>query len=208
MYFVKTPKILQSIFKNYIWEIPDTEKTIYITFDDGPHKDITPQTLRILDDHKAKATFFMLGEKAEKHPGLIKQITLKGHDIGNHSFSHPNGWKQTKEDYINNVEKSNQILNTQLFRPPFGKLKKSQAKQLKNHYKLIYWTVMPGDFDKNISKERCLARSLKNTKGGTIIVFHENDKAKQNMLFTLPLFLKHFSEKGFTFKAIKSEMFL
>jgi peptidoglycan/xylan/chitin deacetylase (PgdA/CDA1 family) len=208
MYFVKTPKIFQFLFKDYIWETPDPGQTIYITFDDGPHKEITPQVLEILDEYKAKATFFVLGENVEKHPGLIEQIKSRAHSIGSHTYSHLNGWKQPTTEYLKDIEQGNQTLKTRLFRPPFGKLKKSQAHQLKNHYKLIYWTVMPGDFDKNISKEQCLARSINNTKEGTIIVFHENDKAKQNMLFTLPLFLKHFSEKGFAFKAIKSEMFL
>ncbi len=206
MYFVKTPRIFQSIFKDYIWEIPDTGKTIYVTFDDGPHLGITPQVLGILDGYNAKATFFVLGENVAEHPGLIEQIKSRGHSIGNHAFSHLNGWEQPTDNYIKSVEKADQLISTHLFRPPFGKLKKSQVRKLKKHYDLILWTVMPGDFDKKTSKEKCLKRAVKNTKEGSIIVFHENNKARENMLFTLPLFLEHFSEQGFVFKAIKSEM--
>ena len=206
MYFVKTPKIIQYFFKDFVWKIPDTEKNIYITFDDGPHKEITTQVLDILNEYNAKATFFVLGKNAEKYPELIKQIRLSGHSIGSHAFSHINGWKQQTDNYLKDVEKSDQILNTPLFRPPFGKLKKMQANQLKKKYQLIYWTLMPGDFDEKVSGQQCLLRAIKNTKEGTIIVFHENEKAQENILYTLPLFLKHFSEKGFVFKSIKSEM--
>jgi peptidoglycan/xylan/chitin deacetylase (PgdA/CDA1 family) len=206
MYFIKTPNIFQYIFKDYIWEIKDTRNTIYITFDDGPHKDITPKVLNILDDYNAKATFFSLGENAEKYPGLIKQIQQAGHSIGNHSYSHVNGWNNPVENYIADVQKADRILNTPLFRPPYGKIRKELANQLKGTFKFIYWTVMPGDFDEQVSKQMCLKRSVKNTKAGKIIVFHENDKAKENMLFTLPLFLEHFSGKGFVFNSIKNEI--
>lgn len=202
MYFVKTPKVFRFLFKNYIWHIPDTGKTIYLTFDDGPHKEITPLILKILEDYNAQATFFVLGKNAEKHPGLIKDIRSLGHSIGNHSYSHNNGWKHGDIEYLQDIEKCDTIINSTLFRPPFGKLTNKQSTNLKKKYKLIYWSVMPGDFDNKITKQDCLARSVKNTKKGSIIVFHENEKAKDNMLFTLPLFLKSFSEKGFSFKSL------
>ncbi|RLD59872.1 MAG: polysaccharide deacetylase family protein [Bacteroidetes bacterium] len=202
MYFVKTPKIFQLFFKNYIWQIPGHKKSIYLTFDDGPHKETTPLVLNILEKYNAKATFFVLGKNAIKHPELIEGIRSRGHGIGNHGYSHKNGWGQGEEEFIQDVEKCNKILNTALFRPPFGKLTKKQTAKLKEKYKLVFWTVMPGDFDTAITKQRCLARSIKNTHKGTIIVFHENEKAKENMLYTLPLFLKHFSGKGFVFKPI------
>ncbi len=202
MYFVKTPKIFRLFFKDYIWKIHGSGKNLFLTFDDGPHKEITPLILKILDGYNAKATFFVLGKNAEKHPGLIEDIRSEGHSIGNHSYSHNNGWGQGTKGFLQDIEKCDKTIHSTLFRPPFGKLTKRQATKLKKKYKLVYWTVMPGDFDARISKQTCLSRSVENTGNGSIIVFHETEKSKENLLYTLPLFLNHFSEKGFVFKSL------
>lgn len=206
MYFIKVPKIFYYFFPNFVWKILSKKKNIYLTFDDGPHRDITPQILELLNAYDAKATFFIIGKNAEKYPQLIEQIKKAGHSLGNHSYSHLNGWNQPRDRYIEDIKKCDQTISTDLFRPPFGKFTLKQYNKIKKKYKIIFWTVMPGDFDKAISKEDCLYRSLKNTKKGSIVVFHENDNSKENMLFTLPLLLKHFSNKGYAFKAIESIM--
>ncbi|MBC8488447.1 MAG: polysaccharide deacetylase family protein [Bacteroidetes bacterium] len=208
MYFVKTPKIITLLYRNLIWEIPNTEKKIYLTFDDGPDKDVTLQILEILDNYKTKATFFCLGKKAEKNPEIISQILSCGHKIGNHTYNHLNGRKTNSGEYLQDIKKCDKILDTKLFRPPYGKITRKQIKELKDNYKIILWTVLPGDFHKNVTKEQCYKRSIRHTKSGTIIVFHDNIQTEEKVLYVLPKFLEHFISKGYTFEPINDELFI
>jgi peptidoglycan/xylan/chitin deacetylase (PgdA/CDA1 family) len=203
MYFVKTPVILSLFYKNFIWKVNTKEKIIYLTFDDGPDEEVTPKVLDILDEYDAKATFFCLGNNAEKYPGIIEKIVKSGHVLGNHSYSHKNGYKSKLDEYIADVERCESVFKSNLFRPPYGRIKKSQAKILSENYKIVMWSVIPGDFDRKISKQKCLERSIENSGSGTIIVFHDSQKAKEKALFTLPHYLKHFKEQGFSFNKIQ-----
>ena len=202
---------MMRIFSKYTWRFFDTKKEIYLTFDDGPTPEITQFVLSELKKYNAKATFFCIGKNIKRHPNIFKQIISDGHSIGNHTQNHFNGWKNTTEDYLENVlecnktitQLNNYTIKQQLFRPPYGKIKKSQAKEiLKKGYKIIMWDVLSADFDTTISKEKCLQNVLKNTKNGSIIVFHDSVKAFPRMEYALPKFLKSFSEKGFIFRAI------
>lgn len=202
---------MMRIFSKYTWRFFDTKKEIYLTFDDGPTPEITQFVLSKLKDYKAKATFFCIGKNIKNHPEIFSEIISDGHSIGNHTQNHLNGWKSSNISYINDflacenvisskVEKSQ---NINLFRPPYGKIKKSQAKEiLRKGYKIIMWDVLSADFDTTISKEKCLQNVLENTKNGSIIVFHDSVKAFEKLEFALPKVLKTFSEKGFVFKAI------
>ncbi len=219
-YFVKTPKIVQRIFKNYVWSFFTSEKVIYLTFDDGPTTEITEWTLNTLKEYNAKATFFCVGKNIKNHPKIVKKIIADNHSIGNHTHNHLNGWKVNTETYIKNVEKTensiqsavssfqkktdkNQSNSKLLFRPPYGKIKPHQVKKLRaKGYKIILWDVLSADFDQSISKEKCLKNVLKNTKNGSIIVFHDSIKAAKNQKYVLPKVLAHFSEKGFVFRNI------
>jgi peptidoglycan/xylan/chitin deacetylase (PgdA/CDA1 family) len=203
MYFVKTPVILSLFYKNFIWKVNTKEKIIYLTFDDGPDEEVTPKVLDILDEYDAKATFFCLGNNAQKYPGIIEKIVKSGHVLGNHSYSHKNGYKSKLDEYIADVERCESVFKSNLFRPPYGRIKKSQAKILSENYKIVMWSVIPGDFDRKISKQKCLERSIENSGSGTIIVFHDSQKAKEKALFTLPHYLKHFKEQGFSFNKIQ-----
>ena len=203
MYFVKTPVILSLFYKDFIWKVNTKEKIIYLTFDDGPDEEVTPKVLDILDEYDAKATFFCLGNNAEKYPGIIERIVKSGHILGNHSYSHKNGYKSKLDEYIADVERCESVFKSNLFRPPYGRIKKSQAKILSENYKIVMWSVIPGDFDRKISKQKCLERSIENSGSGTIIVFHDSQKAKEKALFTLPHYLKHFKEQGFSFNKIQ-----
>ncbi|OQX72251.1 MAG: hypothetical protein B6D61_14420 [Bacteroidetes bacterium 4484_249] len=202
MYFVKTLKIVSLIYRSLIWEIPEKEKIIYLTFDDGPEEKFTPEILQILDRYKAKATFFCVGENSKKNPGIIQQIIKAGHAVGNHSYSHLKGNRTNTEEFINDIKKCNDILKTKLFRPPYGKISRRQIKRLKEDYNIIMWSVIPGDFDDKVSKELLLKRSIKYTKQGTIIVFHDNIKTKEKVLYALPKFLEHFINMGYNFEKI------
>ncbi|TMM29981.1 polysaccharide deacetylase family protein [Polaribacter aestuariivivens] len=198
-------------FSEYIWRFSLKKKEIYLTFDDGPTPEITEFVLSELQKHNAKATFFCIGKNIENHPAIFKKIIDGEHSIGNHTQNHLNGWKSNKTVYINDFLECKNVIsskvekphNSKLFRPPYGKIKKNQAKQiLKKGYKIIMWSVLSADFDATISKEKCLQNVLKNTKNGSIIVFHDSIKAAEKIRFVLPKVLETFSKKGFKFKAI------
>jgi peptidoglycan/xylan/chitin deacetylase (PgdA/CDA1 family) len=205
-------------FATYIWRFSLDTKAIYLTFDDGPTPKITNFVLDELKKYNAKVTFFCLGKNIQNHPDIFKRILLDKHTIGNHTQQHLNGWKTKKTHYIDNVLAcEHAILNTlekvkearpkqqeaKLFRPPYGKIKRSQAKELnRKGYKIIMWDVLSADFDRAISNEKCLQNIVENTKNGSIIVLHDSVKASEKVRFVLPKILKEFSDKGFIFKAI------
>ncbi len=189
MYFVRTPYIIQKLFSNIIWKFPDASNTVYLTFDDGPHPEITPWLLALLKQHRAKATFFCLGENAAKYPELMRQILEDGHSIGNHSNAHINGWKTKADDYCNDINQAGQLIKSNLFRPPYGRLTPSQLSRISADYKVINWSLMPGDFDETITSSQCL-RNLQKAQSGDIIVLHENDKSSKHLEYSLPAFLK------------------
>jgi len=218
-YLIKTPKFIRRIFNEYVWNfsfLKNDEKVIYLTFDDGPTPEITEWTLDTLKKYNAKATFFCIGKNIENHPEIFKKIIYNGHAIGNHTLNHLNGWKSSNTTYIKDIELAeNNILSTinnsklttqnskLLFRPPYGKIKKAQAKTLiKKGYSIIMWDVLSADFDPSIKKEKCVENVLKNAQNGSIIVLHDSEKASKNMKYTLPKILAHFSEKGYLFKRI------
>jgi peptidoglycan/xylan/chitin deacetylase (PgdA/CDA1 family) len=206
MYFINVPKIVQILKKDLIWKIPVKEKKIYLTFDDGPDQEITPKVLDILDTYKCKATFFCTGSKVQKNPDLIPEILAMGHSIGNHSYSHLNGSKTSTVLYLADVAECTEILSTKLFRPPYGRLTSQQTKELKKNYHIIMWSVLPGDFDERLSKQTCLKRAIKFTRKGSIIVFHDNKKGQDNMLYTLPRFIEHFRDSGYTFESVTEQL--
>jgi len=200
--FISSPVILKRLFPDLIWERKTNEKVIYLTFDDGPHPDITPQVLEILDEYDSKATFFCVGENVSKFPDTFKSIINNGHRVGNHSYNHISGWKSSNAVYFENIEKAGEIINSELFRPPYGRIAPSQIKLLKKKYSIVMWSVLTYDFDKKVSKEQCLRNSIVKTKPGSIVVFHDSLKSEVNLLYALPLFLKHFTEKGYSFKVL------
>ena len=211
-YWVKTHWLIRKIFYGFTWNIPNTKKTVYITFDDGPTAEITQWTLGILKEYNAKATFFCIGENIAQNPGLFSQIQQEGHSIGNHTYNHLNGWHSNTEDYLKNIilcdevmqDFSNTNLEQKLFRPPYGKVKPKQLKWLKeNGYKIIMWDILSADFDTTISPEKCAENVLKNIQPGTIIIFHDSVKASKNLKYALPLTLKYLQENDFEMKSIR-----
>lgn len=209
MNWVKTHWFIKKLFSNYVWDIPNNENKVYLTFDDGPTPEITNWTLNILKEHNAKATFFCIGDNMRKYPEIFKKVIESGHSIGNHTYNHLNGWNTSTHDYIENTklyETEHCKLSTehcQLFRPPYGKIKPSQSKILRKlGYKIIMWDVISYDFDPTISKEQCLENVLKNVKSGSIIVFHDSKKAFQNLEYVLPRTLEFLNEKGFVFEKL------
>jgi len=206
MYITKTPQFVQNLFPNFTWRIPTTDKVIYLTFDDGPVPEVTPWVLDELDKHDAKATFFCVGNNIVKHPALFARLKEEGHEVGHHTFDHINGWASDNIKYFHNVRRTASLMDSVLFRPPYGKLRPKQIQFLQRHYRIIMWDVLSGDFDQNLDPEDCYKNVIAKTKPGSIIVFHDSLKAEATLKNVLPRFLNHFAMQGYTFKALDSKV--
>ena len=209
-YWIKTNALIKTFFPNYIWDIPNKNNCVYLTFDDGPTPEITEWVLKLLKEEKITATFFCIGKNILASPDLLKQIIEDGHAVGNHTHNHYNGWKTTEAIYLENTKKCDAIITTntgkqsQLFRPPYGKIKRGQAKKIKElGYKIIMWDVLSADFDHQIAPEKCLHNVISTVKPGSIIVFHDSLKASKNLKYTLPKAIDYLKQKGFTFETIQ-----
>jgi peptidoglycan-N-acetylglucosamine deacetylase len=207
-YFVKPPLLLKKIYKDCVWHIDAEDDVIYLTFDDGPHPMVTPFVLDLLKQHKAKATFFCIGKNVQQQPKLYERILAEGHRVGNHTFNHLNGWKTSDENYIDDIVMANKYIDSNLFRPPYGRITKFQEQILssdevgKKRFHIIMWDVLSGDFDTSISAEKCTTNVLKYAQKGSIVTFHDSEKAFPRMKVALAEILKFFIEKGFRFEAI------
>jgi peptidoglycan/xylan/chitin deacetylase (PgdA/CDA1 family) len=208
--WVKTNRLIKLLFSNYVWDIPNHENKVFLTFDDGPAPEITEWVLDQLQQYDAKATFFCIGNNIEKHPEIFNKIITQGHAFGNHTFNHLKGWETDTNEYIENTRRCSLFMREkgtgisykedtfELFRPPYGKIKTSQSRTLRRlGYKIIMWDVLSRDFDKTITPEKCLKNVLKNVETGSIIVFHDSIKADQNLKYVLPKTLALLKERGF-----------
>ena len=205
MYLHKTPEWLGILFPNIVWSISTEAKEIFLTFDDGPVPDATPWVLEQLEQYNAKATFFMVGENIDKHYEIFTEVVNGQHTVANHTFNHLNGLNTRNQVYFDNVSKAEKLIGTnsnQLFRPPHGRLKWSQYRNIKESLKIVMWDVLSGDFDRTLSRDKCLAKSISATVPGSVIVFHDSAKTIDKLKYVLPRYLEHFAALNFTFKAL------
>jgi len=210
LYFTKTPWWLKSLYPRCVWDIPVADKILYLTFDDGPNPLTTPYVLDRLKAFDAKATFFCIGKNVIEHSAIYRRILDEGHRVGNHTFNHYNGWKVTDEQYLQNILQAGKYIDSSLFRPPYGRITRFQVKLLSGirnspantNFRIIMWDVLSGDFDTKLSCEQCSANVIKNVRPGSVIVFHDSEKAFPRMKDALPKVLDHFVAKGFRFDAI------
>ena len=190
------------------WRIPEIEKAVYITFDDGPTNKVTYRLLETLAEFNAKATFFCLGENVEKRPKVFNELVAAGHTIGNHSFSHPNGWQTDKQAYIADVNRCQQTLVDQLgyapkyFRPPYGRATISQMWSLRREFEIVMWDVLSMDYMQQLSAQEVAENVTSNVKPGSIVVLHDSQKARERVVKALPLILRDLNEKGFVMKCL------
>jgi len=201
-YWVKTPRFVPYVFSELVWRFSPAKPNIYLTFDDGPSSLVTEDILSILEEESIKATFFCVGKNVIKNPDLYKKILSSGHSIGNHSMTHPNGWKANSGFYQNDINQATELINSNLFRPPFGKLNIKSLKNLKKKFQIVMWDVVSGDFDIKLKPEKIINNVVKNARNGSIIVMHDNDKFKDLTLSSLFPIIKGLKKKGFCFKPI------
>lgn len=199
--YIRAPKFIKNLAPSLIWEIPSDDE-VYLTFDDGPTPGITEWVLEQLAKHNAKATFFCLGKNAEQYPYLIEMILEQGHRLGNHTYSHQKGWGMSLERYLEDVDFANNFLKTDLFRPPYGRIKPSQASRLSKHYHMIMWDIISRDYSSIISPRACLRNVTKHVRGGSIVVLHDSQKAYRNLRYALPRILDFLDKKGLKCAAI------
>jgi len=206
----KTPLLFQSLFPSATWNRPNAEnKTIFLTFDDGPIPKLTTEILQILKNFNAKASFFCVGENIVRNPTIFHQVVQQGHSTGNHTYNHLKAWQVNAKDYLDNIEKCQHILENEnkggkrLFRPPYGQISPKLVKTLlKEGYELIMWDVLSKDYLPSLNIERAFSQIVNYSKSGSIIVFHDNIKAGKNVLALLPMYLKHFSNLGYKFASL------
>jgi len=206
-YFVRTPGWLMRFYSSYTWKVRTSKKVIYLSFDDGPHPMATPFVLDQLKKYNARASFFCIGKNVKAFPALYNRILDEGHVTGNHTQHHLNGWYTNDEIYLADIKEAASHIHSSLFRPPYGRIKSSQFRKLKEAMhepsaKVIMWTILSGDFDEKLSKENCLEHVTKNVKPGSIIVFHDSEKAFPRLAYALPRMLEYFVEKGYVFEKL------
>jgi peptidoglycan-N-acetylglucosamine deacetylase len=202
MYFIKTPSLVKRIFSNQVWSIPSVDRSIYLTFDDGPTPGVTRWILNLLKKYNAKATFFLVGNNVRKYPQLSQLITEEGHGIGNHTYNHLNGWQTDNGQYLKDIYKCRNLIPSNLFRPPYGKITRAQSRRLSDHFKVVMWDVLSGDFDQTLDKDKVVENVINNTVEGSVIVFHDSVKARERMQYALPKVLEHFTNLGYRFDTL------
>jgi peptidoglycan/xylan/chitin deacetylase (PgdA/CDA1 family) len=210
-YLVKTPTLLKRLYPSCTWNFSRDERTIYLTFDDGPHHEATPFVLDTLKDFNAKATFFCIGKNVAAHPDIYKRIVIEGHTVGNHTFNHVNGSKTPDKEYISDIAEARKYIDSNLFRPPYGRISKFQvrlltaAENIKQSmtFRVIMWDVLSADFDVSLSADKCSRNVINNARAGSIVVFHDSEKALPRLKKSLKDTLEHFSKEGYAFEAIR-----
>jgi len=203
-YTINTPWISKKIYPKALWSANPHEKSVYLTFDDGPTEHLTYWILDLLHQYQAKATFFCIGRQIQQFPKQYKAIIEAGHTVGNHSQTHPNGWHTKTVDFLKDVEAAKPLIQSNLFRPPYGAMRWGQYRKLSQQYKIVMWSIMNGDFMADVSKQQCLTRIIENVKAGSIIVMHDKGRITEKLKWYLPQVLAFLHEQGYKMKAIQS----
>ena len=199
---VQFPDMLRPFMGKLLWRKSSSEKVIYLTFDDGPVPEVTPLVLDLLDEYNLKATFFCVGENVEKYPEVYKEVLRRGHRTGNHTHNHLKGIKVSTAEYVANVEKAAVHIESRLFRPPYGRIKKSQKNALLEEYKIVMWDVITQDYNNNMSPISIMQNIKRYSRNGSLVVFHDSIKAERNMLTVLPLAIEYWNSKGYRFDVL------
>lgn len=199
---LKPPKFVRWLMPDLVWEMPD-KRSVYLTFDDGPTPGVTEWILSTLDRYEAKATFFVLGKNVEMYPDLFDEIVRRGHRVGNHTYSHQKGWGMSLERYVEDVDFADGLIRSELFRPPYAQITPGQARALGERYRLVMWDIISRDYNRSLSPRDCLKNVVRHLEGGSIVVFHDSEKAFRNMSYALPRTLEAVRRLGLKCRPIE-----
>ena len=197
MLIVRPPSLLTRALYRMTWDLKGDHRTVYLTFDDGPTPVVTPWVLNQLARAEAKATFFCLGRNVDKYPDLYRQILSSGHSVGNHSYSHLKGFRSGVRRYMDDIRLAKGLIDSKLFRPPYGRILPGQVNAVLREYDIIMWDVLSIDYNSGLGGERVYQNVIRNVKEGSIIVFHDSEKAADNLYYALPRTLDYLKDKGF-----------
>ncbi len=196
---IRFSDLIRPLFGKLIWRKNPSSKVIYITFDDGPIPEVTPFVMDLLDKYNLKATFFCVGENVQKYPRLYTELVNKGHRIGNHTFNHLKGSSFSNDEYLENTYKASEYIQSELFRPPYGRMKYKQKRNLQSQFEIIMWDLLTRDYNQKLSPESIFQNIKRFTRNGSIVVFHDSLKAKKNMMLVLPLAIEFWKSEGYEF---------
>ncbi|MFN2394104.1 MAG: polysaccharide deacetylase family protein [Bacteroidales bacterium] len=200
MMLVSSPYILQKVSPGALkWKVPTPDKKIFLTFDDGPFPGVTDNILQLLDTYNAKATFFCTGRQAQKHPGVINIIKDEGHSLGNHTFNHVSGWGNSVKEYMDDINLCDDVFQSNLFRPPYGRITPAQIRALKKRFSIVMWSHLTHDYKKESIPEKKIAALKKRIASGSIVLLHDSEKAAKNVTVVLEKLLVYFSGQEYSF---------
>lgn len=192
------PTALQRLYSGVEWRISPSSKVVYLTFDDGPVPECTPEVLDILADYHVHATFFMVGENAFRYPELVARVRAEGHAVGNHTYHHLKGFRFSTGTYLKNIAQADKILHTRLFRPPYGRMHYAEKRALLDAgYRICLWDVLTHDYNPSYSPERMLSVIRHYTRRGSIINFHDSVKSRDRLLKVLPPAIEWLLNEGY-----------
>lgn len=200
MFIEQPPLLLRWIYPRALWRMNRHERAVYLTFDDGPIPRITPWVLDLLDRYGIKATFFLVGDNVRKHPDEFHMIVERGHRLGNHTFNHIRGFEYQSDDYLANADKANELIHTDLFRPPHGHMRWAQYMVLRNRYRIVMWDLVTRDYSNKLTGPQVFEKVKHYARNGSIITFHDSIKAEKNMKYALPRSIEWLVEQGYSFK--------
>lgn len=203
MFIEQVPGFVRDLFPKALWRMDPNEKAVYLTFDDGPIPVITPWVIDLLEHYNIKATFFMVGDNVRKHPQEYNLVVEAGHRVGNHTFNHLKGLYTSKQEYLENVEKADALIHSDLFRPPHGLLRRSQYNSLKERYKIVMWDLVTRDYSYRLNGEEVLEKVKKLVRNGSIITFHDSLRSQENLKYALPRAIEWLLEQGYSFKVFE-----
>ncbi len=205
MLIEQVPTVFRKLFPKTVWRLPKKEKTVFLTFDDGPIPEETPFVLDILRQHNIKATFFCVGENVKKHPDIFQMVLNDGHVVGNHTYNHLAGFTNFSKHYVDNVGKADEFIHSHLFRPPHGTFRIGEFLYLRRHYTIVFWDVVTRDYNNKLSGDEVLNIVKRYARNGSIIVFHDSLKASKNMRYALPRAIEYLKSEGYHFDVLSEE---
>jgi len=207
MLIVRPPHFITRLMPRMTWGFYGELRKVFLTFDDGPTPDITDWVLDQLARYNAKATFFCIGRNVEHFPDIYQRILDEGHSVGNHTYSHLKGFGSSNRHYFEDIELARNLIDSDLFRPPYGRIRPAQVNRIVNHYRIIMWDVLSIDYNRKVPCNQVYRNVIDNVRSGSIAVFHDSAKARKNLYYALPRVLEYLSRQNYEMVSIPMKKF-